>query len=149
MTARHWSLALVLVLGVGAAQAAAGDRIDKKGPVSFGTLQSATLEAARAQAVEWLKAAGKADALNQPEFARIWDAAQNRSILDRVSSTLELANPDAAKLLKEARDPAAAAPTEVPTVLKDTKAPAFFRANLALAFAKALTQKKVYEEGEG
>ena len=34
----------------------------------------------------------------------------------------------------------------MPTLLKDAKAPTFFRANLALAFAKALTQRKVYEE---
>ena len=61
-------------------------------------------------------------------------------------TTLGLGDPDAAKLLAEARDPAAPAPKEVPAVLRDAKLPAFFRANLALAYAKALTGKRVYEE---
>src|SRR5262249_48555563 len=52
----------------------------------------------------------------------------------------------AAKLLKDARDVAAPAPTDVPAVLKDAQANVFFRANLALAYAKALSQRKVYEE---
>src|SRR5262249_46829077 len=52
----------------------------------------------------------------------------------------------AARLLAEARDANAPAPTEVPAVLKDTKKPAFLRANLALAYAKALAGRKVYEE---
>jgi len=34
----------------------------------------------------------------------------------------------------------------VPALLKDAKRPAFFRANLALAYGKALTLRKVYEE---
>src|SRR5208283_3624291 len=37
-------------------------------------------------------------------------------------------------------------PKEVPSLLKDTKLNAFFRANLATAYAKALTSKRVYEE---
>lgn len=147
MTTRHWSLAVVVAIGVGSAWAAAPDRVaPKKDLVSFGTLRGATLEAARAQALEWLKSAGKTDAATQQAFDKIWDAGQSRPILERVASTIELGNPDAANLLKEARDPMAPAPTEVPSLLKDAKAPVFFRANLALAFAKALTQRKVYEE---
>ena len=42
--------------------------------------------------------------------------------------------------------PTTPAPTEVPAMLKDKKKPAFFRNNLALAYGKALTMRKVYEE---
>ena len=38
------------------------------------------------------------------------------------------------------------APEELPTRLKDDKQDAFFRANIAFAFAKAAAGKKVYEE---
>jgi hypothetical protein len=52
----------------------------------------------------------------------------------------------AAKLLAEARDDSKAAPVEVPALLKDKAKSAFFRTNLALAYGKALTTRKVYEE---
>ena len=63
-----------------------------------------------------------------------------------MSATLALGDPAAAKLLKEARDPETAAPTSVPNLVKDQKLPVFFRANLGLAYAKALTNRKVYDE---
>ena len=44
------------------------------------------------------------------------------------------------------RDPAATPPKEVPAILRDAKLPSYFRANLALSYAKALTGKRVYEE---
>src|SRR5262249_49097366 len=39
-----------------------------------------------------------------------------------------------------------APPTELPALLTDRNRPAFFRNNLALAYARALTRRKVYEE---
>lgn len=111
----------------------------------FGVLQAPTPEAARAQAEAWLKAAGKTDPATTKAFQAIWDQA-DRSVLDRVSETLTLGNPDAAKLLSEARDPAVPAPKEVPAQLKDAKLPTFYRANLALAYGKSLSNRRVYEE---
>jgi hypothetical protein len=67
-------------------------------------------------------------------------------VSDKVASTLILGDKDAAKLLAEARDADAAAPMAVPAILKDKKKPAFYRNNLALAYGKALTLRKVYEE---
>src|SRR5207302_11257946 len=46
----------------------------------------------------------------------------------------------------DARDPAAPAPIKVPEILKDTKASLFFRANLTLAYARALSNRRVHEE---
>jgi hypothetical protein len=124
--------------------AADADKKATREVASFGTLQAPKVEEARQQAQAWLKSVGKTDAASQQAFAAIW--ATDRPLLDKVARTLELGDANAAKLLAEARDPAAPAPTSVPALLKDTKLPTFFRANLALAYAKALCQRKVYDE---
>ena len=111
---------------------------------SFGTLRATAPDVARGQAEAWLKEVGKTDPAAQKAFADIWGG--DRTVLDKVSETLALGSPDAKKLLDEARDPASAAPTEVPALVKDRKLPAFFRANLALAYGKALSSRRVYEE---
>jgi hypothetical protein len=136
---------LVTVLAVGSTAALAADRpadAPKAEVYSFGTLKAPTAEAAQKQAKAWLDSA-KSDA--SAEFAKIWSASDS-PLLDRVAATLALGDPAAAKLLTEVRDPAAPAPKELPAVFRDTKLPAFYRANLALAYAKALTGKRVYEE---
>jgi tetratricopeptide (TPR) repeat protein len=109
---------------------------------TFGTLKTPTAEAARAQARDWMTTAGKP--IGDAEFNAIWDS--DKPLLDRVTETLVLGDAAAAKLLAEARDPAAPAPKEVPALLRDVKVPAFYRYNLALAYAKALSGKRVYEE---
>src|SRR5262245_26085577 len=116
---------------------------------SFGALRSASLEQARTQAQDWLKGAGKTDAATQQEFTRIWADNADVAVLDRVAQTLALGSPAAKKLLDEARDPVAPPPTKVPDLLTDAKQPSFFRANLALAYAKALSNRRVYEEALG
>jgi hypothetical protein len=121
----------------------AGKNTSKEQP-SFGTLRAASPEEARSQALDWLKGVGKTDATSLKAFEAIW--TQDRSVLDRVAETLTLGDADAAKLLAEARDPNQPAPLEVPAVLKDSKRPAFYRHNLGLAYAKALSNRRVYEE---
>jgi len=111
---------------------------------SFGTLRATAPDVARSQAEEWLKSAGKTDAATQAAFAELWKS--DRTVLEKVTETICLGSPDANKLLAEARDAKSAAPTEVPSLVKDRKLPSFFRANLALAYAKALSSKRVYEE---
>src|SRR5262249_49173156 len=111
---------------------------------TFGTLKAPTVDTARSQAKAWLEGV-KAEAATGPAFAAIWDAADT-PLLDRVTATLALGDSSAAKLLADARDPAAAPPKDVPALLRDAKLSPFYRANLALAYAKALTAKRVYEE---
>src|SRR5262249_11754646 len=82
-------------------------------------------------------------------FDALWaadDAAAPRSLADRVADSLALGDAAAARLLAEVRDAGKPAPLAVPDVLKDAKRPVFYRANLALAYAKALCQRRVYEE---
>jgi len=138
---RTAALALTAVL-CGAPLFAA--EVEKKGTPAFGVLAAPTADAAKAQAQEWLKSAGKADAAAQQAFDALW--ASDSPLLDKVSGTLALGSPDAAKLLADARNADGPAPLEAPALVRDDKQPAFVRANLALAYAKALSNRKVHDQ---
>ncbi len=114
----------------------------KKPTFGFSTLKTATPEAARAKAEAWLKAVGKFD---PAAFDAIW-SDDKRSVLDRTADALALGSTEAAAALAAARKADAVAPTEAPAFLKDDKQDAFFRTNVALAFARAAATKKAYEE---
>lgn len=140
MRASQWlavvGISAVLMAGpLGAAETAAVKRD------AFGTLQSPAVETARDQARDWLKATGN---MNQGAFDAIW--SEERPLLDRVADTLALGHPDAGKLLAGARDSAGSPPKATPALLQDAKLPAFFRANLSLAYAKALSNRRNFEE---
>jgi len=138
---RHWvSLAVVGAVLLGGSAYGA-----EKKEVSFGALEAISPEAARAKAEVWLKETGKADAATLKQFAALWQR-DDRTVLDRLADTFALGNADAAKALAQARDVKQPAPTEVPAVLKDPKQSGFFRSNLAVAYARALAQRKVYDE---
>jgi hypothetical protein len=144
----RWFTALTLVVCSGSAtlHAADADRRPARSEVaSFGSLRSQAADVVRARAEAWLKEVGKVDDASRKAFDELWQG--DRPVLDKLTDTLTLGDDGAAKLLAEARDPETAAPTALPAVLKDAKQPAFFRANLALAYAKALSNRKVYEEG--
>ncbi len=144
MTLRKWLAAPVIgALLMAGLTGPAGAAESKAATVyTFGTLKTPTAESVRAQARDWLMTAGKPT--GDAAFNAIWES--DKPLLDRVTDTLALGDPAAAKLLAEARDPAAPAPKEVPTILRDAKASAFYRNNLALAYAKALSGKRIYEE---
>jgi len=139
---RWFPVAAALLVLAGPALADS-DKKSKKEDSSFGSLRPSDAAEAQKQAAAWLKSV-KDDATTQAKFKEIWES--DRPVIDKVAATLSLGDADAAKLLAEARDADAQAPTEVPAVLKDRKRPAFYRANLALAYAKALTLRRVYEE---
>jgi len=138
---RYWmplaiSAALGLAPGINAA--------DLTRPARFGSLETASAESAQAQSASWLKATGKADAAVLAKFDHLWKS--DVALLDKVVGTLELGDPAAAKLMAEARDPLAPAPMAAPAILKDQSLSVFFRANLALGYARALSNRSVYEE---
>jgi hypothetical protein len=131
---------------VGGSQTSVGvEQGKKKEIVSFGALEAMSLDAAKVKAQAWLKEVGKTDADTTTKFNAIW-SQKGRPVLDLVADTLALGNPAAGSLLVRARDPLAPAPTAVPDLVKDPKQPVFFRANLALAFARALSNRRVHEE---
>jgi len=138
-------LCLVAVFAAGmAVNAQAAEKKATREEAAFGTLSPASDIAVRLQAANWLKEQGKYDAL-RVQFEEIWNK-KDVTVLDRLTATFELADPAVKKIMDEARDPLAPAPTEVPAILKNTKTPLFFRGNVGMAYAKALTSRKVYEE---
>jgi hypothetical protein len=143
---RHWIAVVAVAVSLFQGRQVLVGNEPKKGELpAFGALEIPTAEAAKAAARAWLQQAGKADAATLRQFENIWQQG-DRPVLDRVADTLALANPAAAKLLAEASDPLAPAPTTVPEALRDTKAPVFYRANLALAYARGLSNRRVHEE---
>jgi hypothetical protein len=137
-------LALAILLGSGAMNSIqAADT--KPAPVAtFGALQSVAPDAARELALGWLKTTNKTNADAMKAFDVIWST--DRTVLDRVTDTFCLGDAEAAALMADARKVGAAAPLEVPALLQDAKKPVFYRANLTLAYAKALSNRRVFEE---
>jgi hypothetical protein len=144
------NLTRVALVALAVANMAGIVRADERKPAAgdkniFGVLQAPGVDDARAQALAWLKSAGNHTPASQEAFDAIWNG--DRQLLDRVAATLELGSADARRLLAEARDPNAPAPQVVPAAIRDAEQPAFYRANLALAYAKELSNRRVYEEG--
>ncbi|VTS05137.1 hypothetical protein [Tuwongella immobilis] len=110
--------------------------------LSFGQLRTMPEADAKKQAEAWLKSVNKYD---EKAFTATW-SNPDRTVFEKVVATLQAGSPEAVKLLSESRKAGEVAPREVPTILKDTKQPAFFRSNLALAYARHLSSAKVYEE---
>jgi len=146
----HWisaaALAGLLLLGGAGRTLADGEAPSKKvkDVPAFSNLHSLDLKEARSQAEAWLNSVGKTDAATQKAFADLWGS--EGGVLTKVTETICLGDPAAKKLLDDMRNPKASAPSEVPSLVKDRKLPAFYRANLGLAYAKALSNRRVYEE---
>jgi hypothetical protein len=132
------------LVGASPAPAEAPKKPAREG-LSFGTVQAPSLDEARAQALAWLKGAGKSDEATLASFESLW-TPDERPLLDRVAETLALADAEAKGLLEEARDASRPAPLTAPALFRDAKQPLFYRANLALAYAKALSNRRIYEE---
>jgi len=108
---------------------------------AFGSLESVGAEAAEAKVRAFLKDAGADVSKVEAIFKQ-----NERAVLDRVADCLAQTNETAAKLLAEARNPFAPAPTKVAEFFKDAKVPAFVRANVALSYARALSNRRIHEE---
>jgi tetratricopeptide (TPR) repeat protein len=142
VTVSKWLAAAALAAGTALGAGGPATAAEPATPVyGFGTLKAVQAADARAKVEAWLKAADKFD---QAKFDEVW-SNDGRPVLDRTVDAILLGLPEAAPALAAARDPAAPAPTEVPAVIRDQKDP-FVKANLAAAYAKALTGRKVYEE---
>ncbi len=134
------SLSVVVLLGAVSAASAA----DQAKIVSFTALEDTKAEKVKGQAAEWLKKTGKVDAATTQQFEAIWK--QDRPVLHRLAATFALGSKQARTLLAEAENKALPAPTKVPAILSDKNQSEFFRANLTLAYARALCSRYVYEQ---
>jgi hypothetical protein len=133
-------MGLVLLVG---AQAVNGQQPKKE--IAFGSLESMNPDTARTKAAAWLKTAGKTDAASLQRFDSIWKQ-EERTVLDRLTETFTIGSDAAAKLMKEVRNPLSPAPVKAPELLTNAEQPIFFRANLALAYARALCNRRIHEE---
>lgn len=133
--------ASVLTLSLGLCRAEPA----KQGIYTFSTLKAPAIESVREQTLAWLKGPVKADAPTLAKANEVW-SAKDRLVLDRVTDTIALGIPEAGKILGAANDESAPAPKEMPAILKDASLPAFIRSNLALAYARGLSNKRVYED---
>ncbi len=145
MAGRFLSAALVVYLGAGWALADPAASKPDKALRNFGAMTLLTADEARTQVDAWLKSVGKTDDATRKAVDAIW-GDEDRSILDRVSESMMIGSPEAKQLLTEVRDAKSSPPTAVPAFLKDSKVSPFLRANLGLAYAKALSDRRVYEE---
>ena len=116
---------------------------EKKG-ANFGALTSPTPAEAKERTLAWLKQRGQDDPATLRQVEQIWK--QDRTVLDRVVDILALGRPEIGPLLAEARDPLAPAPTSIPDIFKCGKTAVFVRANVGLAYARALSMRRVHEE---
>lgn len=126
--------ALALAVALAAGPVAAKD----KGS-SFARYPAPDADAVKKQALDWLKASGAR--VDEAALKAVWSS--ERPLLDKVAKTFALGDKDAALLLREAAEDV---PTAAPEALQDRKKPAFYRSNLALAYARSLTLRQVYEE---
>jgi len=142
-----WGLAVlsaVLLGNISPSRADEKPATKKKDFAVFGTLAAPSDVKVRLDAANWLKETGKYEA-NRQAFDALW-ADQHMSMLDKVAGTFALGDAEAARLLTNARNPLTPAPTNLPEILQDSKRSAFFRANLSLAYSKALVNRKIFEE---
>jgi len=109
---------------------------------SFGALSAAEADKAQSQAQAWLKSVGKYD---ETKFNAIWKKT-NRTVLDRLAETFTLGDATAAKLLADGVNPQVPAPTAIHPIFSDKDASPFFKNNLALAYARQLTNRRVFEQ---
>ena len=150
MSLRQWLSAVAIASGTahfGGMWASAADAILPTAPtkpavVGFGTLKAVPEDAAKAKLEPWLRTL---DTFDSDRFTSVW-AQTDRPVADRVLDLILAARPDAAEALASAGDLFAPAPTALPAVLKDESVPPFARGTLAVAYARALGTKRVYEE---
>jgi hypothetical protein len=139
MNTKLWLAGLAVAVSLLRAGSAAAD--DKKDQ-AFGALEPTAAGVVKDKAMAWVQTNASA---KRSDAEAIW-ARSDRAALDNLADTFALGNAEAANLLQQVRDDKAPAPTEVPAVLKNTKTDAFLRANLGLAVARHLSNRRVHEE---
>ncbi|MCS6977133.1 MAG: hypothetical protein NZM31_09030 [Gemmatales bacterium] len=135
------ALAACLTLWFGLADAWLGTA--RSADPKFGVIRAPSLEQAKQQTFETLNAL-RADASVLQKVEPLWNPADDRSLLDRVAESFSTADPRVAELFSAVRSPSS--PGTVPEFLKDPGLPVFFRANVGLAYARHLVNRRVNEE---
>lgn len=136
-----WAVAACAMVGLGTAEVWLGTA--RAADPRFGVIRAPTLDQARQQTFDTLNAL-KADPAVVQKVEAVWNPVEDRSLLDRVAESFALADPRVAEVLTSVRSPSS--PGTVPDFLKDANLPVFFRANVGLAYARHLVNRRVNEE---
>lgn len=137
------SLGILLgsALGAMAADTGPGARPASGADLGFGVLRAPDAGQARARAEELARAG--AITIDPAKVQAQW--REDRLLADEVADTIALGHPEAARLLALARG-TGPAPTALPAWLKDGKVPVAVRANVAVAYARALSNRRIHED---
>jgi hypothetical protein len=98
---------------------------------------------AYSRAYHWLRGRRYVDEILLRQFNDIWEG--EGSLLDKTAATFVLGDRKAAELFADIRPPCWI-PTTLPPPLADRSLPQYYRANLALAYAKELCARRAFEE---
>lgn len=108
--------------------------------LTFGTLREMPADKAKDKLSSWLKAQDK---LDQAQLDAIF--AKDKSTMEKFVEAVGLGSSELKELILSARDITSDAPTEVPAAIKN-EPDAFIKTNVAAAYARSLSARKVYEE---
>lgn len=142
MSCANVRLPLILACCLLPPAASAAEKSVKHYP-AFGVLTAPSETSVRVKAARYLQEAGKYD---RNRFEELWGDT-SRALVDRLADCLALADPQVAAALAEVRNRNSLPPAELPYFLIESQQPLFFRANIGLAYARALTSRRIYEEG--
>ncbi|MBU6293965.1 MAG: hypothetical protein KJS91_04705 [Planctomycetes bacterium] len=136
------ALGLLAGAALGAMAADNGPLVIPAAPdLGFGVLKAQDAAAARAKAEELARIGG-----TQPDPAKVQSLwREDRILADEVADTIALGHSEAARLLAVARGNGPA-PSAQPAWLKDEKVPLAARANVAVAYARALSNRRIHED---
>lgn len=138
------SLALVAAIGaIGLNTNHAANPTAPKEVPTFGALKTPAVKDVQTQADAWMKAAGQLAPEKLALYQAIWATPEGAS--EKLAASFALIQPEAQKLLDEARNSKLDPPAEVPALFKDAAKPLFLRANLAVAYARLLSQNRNFE----
>jgi hypothetical protein len=99
---------------------------------------------AYSRAYHWLRGQGSVDADLLRQFNAVWES--DRPLVDKTAATFALGDRCAAELFDAVRDPARPVSPGLPPQLHDRRLPGYYRANLALAYAKELCARRAFED---
>jgi hypothetical protein len=119
--------------------------LPKLDALPLGAIKAPTLDQAREQAFAYLKALPDGTS-KWPAAQAIWSTNAGRTLLDRTVDSFCLADPVIAQFVQSARLQPHTSLLETP-VLKNDKQPAYVRNNLKLFLARALTSRRLHEDG--
>lgn len=123
-------------------------KVSNAAPVSqpgFGVLRNSSDDEAKKQSREWLtRKLGGWNPATEKSFKEIWN--RDLPLSDRVADSFALADPAIALMLASARDANGLPPESMPALFKDASQSVYLRANLAVAYGRALSLRRIHED---